>query len=197
MQINPVKIASKPKATPKPTKPAVIKPKLNVGTVKNRSVSQQPIASKPRILQIGDEYYPRQKRIEAIGNIAGCKDKVLKGILMNAEKLFEPKRIIDSGDWLMSHKEPGQTYEDYQKPNAKNTVTKQRSKIYIFAIDPTISEDFLSKLKLYCEAFYTGLTVEIMRPKIDNFLDSLEIPSRLNFFGMQYNANVILKKIYK
>ncbi len=71
----------------------------------------------------------------------------------------------------MSHKEPGQTFEDYQKPNVKNLVTKQRFKIYIFVIDPSISSEFLQKLKLYCEAFYTGMTVEIMTPKTGNFME--------------------------
>jgi hypothetical protein len=74
---------------------------------------------------------------------------------------------------LKSHKENGQTYDDYQKPGVKNLVTKQRNKIYIFVIDPSISADFLQKLKLYCEAFYTGMIVEIMTPKSANFMEKL------------------------
>ena len=94
----------------------------------------------------------------------------------------------------MSHKENGQTYDDYQKPNAKNIVTQQRYKIYIFAIDPTISEEFLAKLKRYCEAFYTGMVVEIMTPKVPDFLDKLDVPHRENPYSglLQYHANVIV-----
>ena len=68
----------------------------------------------------------------------------------SAEKLFEPKTILDEGDWLMSHKEKGQTFDDYCKPGAKNPVTPDRKKIYIFVIDKSITKDFLDKLQLYC-----------------------------------------------
>jgi hypothetical protein len=35
-------------------------------------------------------------------------DKIIDHFAANAEKLFIPKKIKDSGDWLVSHKEKGQ-----------------------------------------------------------------------------------------
>jgi len=122
----------------------------------------------------------------------------MKHILTNAETLFMPKRIHDSGDWLFSHTEKNQTFDLYQKPGVKNLVTKSRSKIYIFVVDPQISPEFAEKLKKYCEAFYTGMAVSIMLPKSPTFLEDLGVPKRDNPYSgeLQYNAAVILKKTY-
>jgi hypothetical protein len=70
-----------------------------------------------------------------------------------------PKKIHNGGDWLMSHKEKNQTYDLYENTGVKNLVTPQRSKIYIFVIDPTITPDFIEKMKRYCQAFYTSMDV--------------------------------------
>ena len=130
----------------------------------------------------------------AIGNTKTCSDKCMKFILENSERLFMPKKIHESGDWLMSHKEKDQTFDKYDQTGVKNLVTEQRSKIYIFVIDPSITPDFQDKLRRYCRAFYTGMDVQIKMPKNADFLDSLEVPKRMNGGTLQYNANVILKK---
>jgi len=59
-------------------------------------------------------------------------------------------------------------------------VSKERSKIYILVIDSSITPEFLQNLKVYCEAYYTGLNVEIMFPKSGNFLEENQIPNRVN-----------------
>lgn len=79
----------------------------------------------------------------------------------------------------MSHKEKGQTYDDYCKPGVKNDVTPKKNKIYILVIDPTIEKEFLEKLKLYCQAYYTGMVVVIKHAK-ENFLEEMKIPNRIN-----------------
>ena len=136
-------------------------------------------------------------RLNAIGNFRGCTDRCLKHILTNAEKLFQPKKIHDSGDWLFSHAEKNQTYDIYQKPGVKNLVTKARSKIYIFVVDTAISPEFLGKLKSYCQAFYPGMDIATMKPDSETFLDDIEVPKRENPFSgrIQYNTSVILKKV--
>lgn len=104
----------------------------------------------------------------------------MKKILNQSEKLYEPKRILGSSDWLACHKEPGQSFEKYDVHTTKNPVTKERNKIYIFVIDSTIDQDFLQTLKAYCEAYYTGMIVELMFPKTSNFMETFNIKNRIN-----------------
>ena len=56
--------------------------------------------------------------------------------------MFEPKRILDEGDWLAVKKELGQTFEEFLKSPTRNNITPKRSKIYLKITDPSISEDF-------------------------------------------------------
>lgn len=69
-------------------------------------------------------------------------------------------------------------------------MTKSRSKIYIFVVDPSISEEFIRKLKRYCEAFYTNMEISIKMPSSPTFLDDIEVAKRENPFSgkIQYNA---------
>ena len=68
------------------------------------------------------------------------------------------------GDWLVGQKEKPQTFNMYNRVGIRNDITPERKKIYFFVTDEKIKPDFLAKLKLYCEAYFTGLTVEIMYP---------------------------------
>ncbi|CDW79333.1 archaemetzincin-2 isoform x1 [Stylonychia lemnae] len=167
-------------------------------TVNTRAKSQAPaVASQQRRPDVGEFICNKQQRLEAIGDFRQCKDKCLKHILTNAEKLFQPKKIHQQGDWLISNKEKNQTFESYQKPGVKNLVTPQRNKIYIFVIDPKIDNQFAEKLRKYCTAFYTDMIVEIKRPESETFLEDLEVPNRESLWGKQYNAISILNKVNK
>jgi hypothetical protein len=104
----------------------------------------------------------------------------LKKILTSSEQLFEPKKILGSSDWLACQKESGQSFDKYDIHTTKNPVTIKRNKIYIFVIDPTIDQEFLNSLKLYCEAFYTGMVVELMLPKTSDFMKTFNIKNRIN-----------------
>ena len=63
-------------------------------------------------------------------------------------------------------------------------------------VDPKIKPDFLAKLKMYCEAFYTGLTVDYMYPPKTqgSYFDSLGVTSRKGYYSKQYMTGPILKK---
>ena len=94
---------------------------------------------------------------------------------------------MTNGDWLIDHKEVPQTFNLYNRPTIRNDVTPERNKIYFFVTDKTTPKDFISKLKMYCEAFYLGLQVEIMYPKntqtSKEFMDQLQIPNRDGYEG--------------
>ena len=64
-------------------------------------------------------------------------------------------------------------------------MTADRNKIYIFVLDPSISTDFLENLKIYCLAYYTGMTVEIIFPKSKTFLEEMKITNRINDYTGQ------------
>ena len=179
---------------PRAAVPVPDKNKLVVPTAaKARAVSQAPIKAKAP-LHVGSEIVSKAERLVALGNTRACNDKCLQHILDNSEKLFMPKKIHESGDWLMSHKEKDQTFDKYDQTGVKNLVTEQRNKIYIFVIDPSITPDFTDKLRRYCAAFYTDMDVQIKMPKSADFLKTLDVPNRMNGGQRQYNANVILKK---
>ena len=58
-----------------------------------------------------------------------------------AEEIFEPKRILSSGDWLKSQREGDQYYEHYKqgKGNIK-WVDNTRNKIHLFACDDSFTD---------------------------------------------------------
>jgi hypothetical protein len=60
----------------------------------------------------------------------------------------------------------------------RNEITRQRKVIYFNVIEESISDEFLAKLKSYCEAFFFGMKIEIIRPN-KTFLELMkeyEIP---------------------
>jgi hypothetical protein len=57
-------------------------------------------------VKVGDVFSMKEDRLVAVGpDSAFPKDKLLNFLTANAETLFEPKRILDSGDWLLRQKE--------------------------------------------------------------------------------------------
>ena len=84
----------------------------------------------------------------------------------HAEEIFEPKRILTSGDWLKTQREPDQYYESYKqgKMNIK-WVNATRNKIHLFACDNSFTDAQLQAYQKYANAFFTGIkSVEIMKP---------------------------------
>ena len=60
----------------------------------------------------------KQGRIKAVGTIDDFpQDAMTMYMTKYAEEIFEPKRILDSGDWLKSYREPDQRFEFYKKGN--------------------------------------------------------------------------------
>ena len=133
-----------------------------------------------------------------------------------AEDIFEPKRILTSGDWLQTQREPDQYYESYKqgKLNIK-WVNEVRNKIHLFACDNSFTDAQLVAYKKYVNAFFTGIKgVEIMKagqvipgqnpnkagPPRKAPVDFLEreIESRDGYEGKQYKCcgkNGILTKL--
>ena len=56
-----------------------------------------------------------KRRKEAIGKkLDFPQDTLLTNLVLNAEEIFEPKRILNDQDWLKRKKEIDQTFESYK-----------------------------------------------------------------------------------
>ncbi|XP_006273060.2 archaemetzincin-2 isoform X1 [Alligator mississippiensis] len=83
--------------------------------------------------------------------------------------LFAPITLHSESDWISSHPEPTQDFEQFYHDRYRSTPTSQKSAIYVQPIgsfgDSKVSpENYLKWLKDYCEAFYYGLMVKILDP---------------------------------
>lgn len=71
----------------------------------------------------------------------------------------------------------------------RNEITPSRNIIYFNVIDDRITDEFLAKLKKYCEAFFFGMKIEIIRPKkkFIELMEEYEIPHR---DGYMYKGSI-------
>ncbi|XP_062976117.1 archaemetzincin-2 [Elgaria multicarinata webbii] len=83
--------------------------------------------------------------------------------------LFKLITLHSDSDWVISHPEPTQDFAQFYHDPCRNTPSPQKNRIYVQPIgtfgDSRVSTDVYMKwLKDYCEAFYYGLTVNILGP---------------------------------
>ena len=69
-------------------------------------------------------------------------DRMMIYMSRHAEEIFEPKRILDGGDWLNSYREPDQRFEYYKqgKGNIK-WLSPGKNKIYLFISDNSFTNE--------------------------------------------------------
>ena len=114
-------------------------------------------------------YATEDKRLKAVetGNIDfSQKDPVLHHMLTNAEAMFTPKFVYTPSDWLVFRKERGQDIKLYRQggPDISWHDPRRGSTIYLFIIDESISESMQEQFKIYCQAFYHGVNVKVVKP---------------------------------
>ncbi|XP_030064342.1 archaemetzincin-2 isoform X3 [Microcaecilia unicolor] len=71
--------------------------------------------------------------------------------------LFQPISVHSESDWIPSHPEPTQDFEQFYQNPYRSTPSS-------FGDSRVTAEDYLHWLKSYCEAFYYGLAVKILQP---------------------------------
>jgi hypothetical protein len=94
-----------------------------------------------------------QKRLEAIGMTDG-----LPVVLQRAfapDDSFQPVPVPGPSDWLAAHREPGQTFEEFQRSHA-NRPDSQRRIIYLQPLGafPGQQSPSLEKLREYAARFF-------------------------------------------
>lgn len=99
-------------------------------------------------------------------------------------------------DWLMNHKEYGQTYLEYIN-HGYFPVEKGKDVIYLaplsFNINPSFDQSFITGAALIIQSYYCHLPVKILNMKMD--LSGVEF-RKYDDGRFQLNANSLIEKIY-
>nr|BAE25595.1 unnamed protein product [Mus musculus] len=83
--------------------------------------------------------------------------------------LFEPITVHSQSDWISSHPEAPQDFEQFFSDRYRKAPCPKKHIIYIQSIGSlgntrVISEEYIKWLKGYCEAFFYGLKVKFLEP---------------------------------
>lgn len=83
--------------------------------------------------------------------------------------LFEPITLHSQSDWISSHPEAPQDFEQFFSDRYRKAPCQKKHIIYIQPIGflgntRVISEEYIKWLKGYCEAFFYGLKVKFLEP---------------------------------
>lgn len=86
-----------------------------------------------------------------------------------SSSLFGPISVHSRSDWITSHPEAPQDFEQFFTDRYRNKPCPEKHIIYIQSIGSlgntrVISEEYMKWLKGYCEAFFYGLTVKFLEP---------------------------------
>ena len=94
------------------------------------------------------------ERLRAIGPLEGLPPTLRKALEPGAD--FEPIPAPGPHDWLASHPEPGQTFDDFVRSNP-NRPDKTRAKLYLQPLGefPAKQSPPLEKLREYAAAYFS------------------------------------------
>ena len=89
-----------------------------------------------------------------------------KKMIMGAyERFYDIIKVPEEGDWLMTHKEYGQTYKEYIQ-NGCIQVDQNHDIIYIaplsFSANEIMDQDFITNIFLLCESYFYGLKIRLI-----------------------------------
>ncbi|WP_193211305.1 archaemetzincin [Luteolibacter marinus] len=120
----------------------------------------------------------RSERESAAGSLLSLEPPLRQAFMDHGE--FQAKKEPGGLDWLATHEEPGQTFNEYlgSRPNVPNAG---RGKLYILPIggfEKGIAPD-LAKLKDYTAAYYHPMPVEMLPVLAD-----AEVPAKGRINGM-------------
>ena len=85
---------------------------------------------------------PLPSEIESAMGLVGESILFKKLISADYERFYDPIKIPEEGDWLMTHKEYGQTYNEYIQKGCLQ-VDKDRNIIYIVRLFNSNDDDLI------------------------------------------------------
>ena len=109
----------------------------------------------------------KEQRLKAVGTANDFPDDAMSIYMTKyAEQIFEPKRILDSGDWLATYREPDQRFEYYKQGKGNiQWLGPMKNKVYLFIADQnSFTKKQIEQYKLYASAFFDGVaSVEVIK----------------------------------
>ena len=129
---------------------------------------KKPTVTAPKARKMPYEFADKDRRARAMQgypeNISE-EDPMMGYLLENIETLWTPKLVHTSADWLVTQKEGGQPLENYLEGGPDIAwINSRYNQIILFLIDDTIGEEMGKAMKLYCEAYFLGCTITLVRP---------------------------------
>jgi archaemetzincin len=100
--------------------------------------------------------FGQQSGIDPVGHLSAATALEREAFGKDAE-LFQPKSTPGPDDWMMAHPEPGQTYDDFRDTLAETKPQPYQTTLCVMPLGefPAGASPSLSKLRDYCEAFFS------------------------------------------
>jgi len=120
---------------------------------------------------------------------------------------YKPISAPGPNDWLMNHKEYGQTFMEYKrfgfheiqlvkKPGLRDPLKKDV--IYIaplfYKINPSFDENFITSIIVFCQSYFHDMQFRLLRPEFNN--KGIEY-RKYEDGSYQLNACTLIEKFYK
>ena len=120
---------------------------------------------------------------------------------------YKPIPPPGPNDWLMNHKEYGQTFMEYKrfgfheiqlvkKPGLRDPLKKDV--IYIaplfYKINPSFDENFITSIIVFCQSYFHDMQFRLLRPEFNN--KGIEY-RKYEDGSYQLNACTLIEKFYK
>lgn len=138
---------------------------------------------------------PLPSELESAMGLAGESILFKKMISKKYEQFYDTIKAPDIGDWLMNHKEYGQTYTEYIRSGIVQ-VEPNRDSIYIaplsFNPNEIMDQDFITNVYLFCEAYFYGMKVRLI--EINSDFNDVERQTHQDG-SMQINAEKFMCKL--
>jgi archaemetzincin len=109
---------------------------------------------------------------------------------------YKPISAPGKDDWLMNHKEYGQTFLEY-KNFGFHQIKKNKDIIYIaslsFNINPSFDQNFITSMIVLCQSYFYDMKIKLLNLKIN--LEGVEYRNYEDG-SYQLNACTIIEKLY-
>lgn len=128
-----------------------------------------------------------------------------KSISLQYNIFYRPIPEPGKNDWLMNHKEYGQTFNEYKRfgfhPIERIQINKNETLdkdiIYIaplsFNLNPSFDQSFLTAIILLCQSYFYDMKIKLLNMKIN--LEGVEYRNYEDG-SYQMNANTIIEKLF-
>jgi archaemetzincin len=119
---------------------------------------------------------PLPNELESAMGLTGESTLFKKMIMSDYDRFYETIKAPEEGDWLLTHKEYGQTYDEYIN-NGIIPVDSNHDCIYIaplsFNSNESMDQDFVTNIFLLCEKYFYGMKIRLI--EISSNFNSVEV----------------------